>query len=125
MLVVFKRDLIEGLLEYASESHPDEIIVLLRGEKKKDHIYIHTVIIPPFSVGGAGFASFNPYLLPADMSIVGSAHSHPSGIKRPSVQDLLHMYGYILVIIGYPYRDPKMDVAVFDKEGRPVEFEME
>ena len=125
MLVVFKKDLIEGLLEYASETHPEEMIVLLRGDREKDRIYVHTVIIPPFSVGGAGFASFNPYMLPADMSIVGSAHSHPSGIKRPSVQDLLHMYGYILVIVGYPYRDPRKDVAVFDKEGRPIQFELE
>jgi len=125
MRVVFKKDLIEGLLEYASEVHPEEMIVLLRGERREDHTYVHTVIIPPFSVGGAGFSSFNPYMLPADMSIVGSAHSHPSGVKRPSVQDLLHMYGYILVIIGYPYRDPKRDVAVFNKEGRPLEFDLE
>ncbi|RLA82527.1 MAG: peptidase [Deltaproteobacteria bacterium] len=124
MRVVFKRELIEGLLEYAKEAHPNEILVLLRGKKKGTEVIIESVVIPPFSIGGEGFASFNPYLLPADMSIVGSVHSHPSGVKRPSTQDLLYGFGPIIVILGYPYRDPIADVAVFDREGNIVPFKL-
>jgi proteasome lid subunit RPN8/RPN11 len=123
MKVVFKKELLEGLLDYAKDAHPNEVIVLLRGKRKEDEIYIDTVVIPPFSYGGVGFSAFNPYMLPADASIVGSAHSHPSGVKRPSVQDLLHAYGIVVVIVGYPYRDIRLDIAVYDKEGKPLKFE--
>jgi proteasome lid subunit RPN8/RPN11 len=60
-------------------------------------------------------------MLPADATVVGIAHSHPSGVVEPSTQDLLQFFGRIMVIMGYPYRDSD-DVAVFDREGNRVAF---
>jgi len=61
-------------------------------------------------------------MLPMDFSIIGVAHSHPSGSLEPSVQDQNLSLGRIMLIVGYPYRG-KENVAVFSrKEGRlPLE----
>jgi len=119
--ILIKEPVINSLLTYSRSAHPNEGILLLRGKVKKDSIAVTDVVIPPFSVHGDGFSSFPSYMLPADFSIVGLAHSHPSGSLRPSSQDVSHFYGRIMVIITYPYRS-KDDIAVFDYEGRRVAF---
>ena len=83
--VTIKRELLEMLLEGAKTLHPKETIVLLRGKVSKDSISVSEVVIPPLATYGSGFSSFPTHLLPMDFSIVGVAHSHPSGSLRPSV----------------------------------------
>ena len=55
-------------------------------------------------------------MLPLDTSILGIAHSHPNGVLRPSLEDLNHYYGRLMIIVGPPYESEK-DVALFDREG--------
>ena len=60
-------------------------------------------------------------MLPLDLSIVGVAHSHPSGVLKPSLGDLNNFYGRIMVIMAYPYNSEK-DIAAFDREGNVIKY---
>ena len=121
--VEFKQSVIDSILSYAKIAHPNEGILLLRGKTSKDRIVIEEVVIPPFATHGQGFSSFPLSALPIDFSIVGVAHSHPTGALKPSIPDLNQFYGRVMVIIGYPY-ESESDVAVFDRDGRPVQYKI-
>ena len=118
-----KRWIIDSLLGYARASHPREGILLLRGKVKKDKIFINDTLIPPLATHGEHFSSFPLHMLPIDFSIVGVAHSHPSGSLTPSLNDLNQFYGRIMVIMAFPYQSQR-DIAAFDREGKMVKFEI-
>ena len=122
MKVKIKEDLLRAILENARLMHPKEILFMLRGEKKKDCIIISDIIIPPFATYGHGFATFSLSTLPIDFSIIGTAHSHPSGNLAPSIGDLNQAIGKIMMIVGYPYA--KQNVVVYDREGNLLELEI-
>jgi proteasome lid subunit RPN8/RPN11 len=107
-----------ALQEFARNNHPNEIIVLLRGSKKGNDIYITDYLLPPYGTGGKGFASFPSNLLPIDFSIVGTAHSHPSGVLKPSIGDFHNFYGRVMILIGPPY--DKLRVAAYYKSGESI-----
>ena len=102
--------------------YPNEIILLLSG-RIKDDILVNEVIIPPFAVRGKNFSEFNPYKLSFDSSIVGLVHSHPSGTLYPSIHDLNHFYGRIMMISAYPFHSIG-DIAIFNKEGAVLPFKI-
>jgi len=104
-------------------AHPKEGILLLKGKISRDKIVISEVVIPPLATHGKGFSAFPPHMLPIDFSIVGVAHSHPSGVLTPSVNDLNRFYGRIMVIAAFPYQSER-DVAVFNSEGKTLKFEI-
>jgi len=114
--VVFDRGPFESMLAMARNLHPREFIALLRGEIKREETRITDLLLAPLSVYGEGFSNFNPYALPFDASVVGLAHSHPSGRAEMSTWDYNHFYGSIMVVMAYPYRGPE-DVAAFDGGG--------
>ena len=117
------KDVFDGMLTYFRSVHPREGILLLRGKVSRDAIYVEQLILPPRPILGEDFSSFSPYDLPLDLSVVGVAHSHPNGVLKPSLEDLSNFYGRFMVIATYPYRG-KVDVGVFDREGRNVAFEV-
>jgi len=121
--VTIKRELLEMLLEGAKTLHPKETIVLLRGKVSKDSISVSEVVIPPLATYGSGFSSFPTHLLPMDFSIVGVAHSHPSGSLRPSVGDLNHPFGKIAFILASPYAG-KENVAAYDRNGNRLPIQV-
>lgn len=122
MEVKIQRELIDGILTYSKDMYPNEIIFLLRGRVKND-IVINEVIMPPFAVRGRNFSGFNPYNLSFDPSIVGLVHSHPSGTLDPSIHDLNHFYGSIMMIAAYPFHSIG-DIAIFNREGKVLPFEI-
>jgi proteasome lid subunit RPN8/RPN11 len=116
--VVIKKDLLDMILEGAKRLHPKETIVLLRGKMNRDAVTVSDVLIPPLATYGRGFSSFPTHMLPMDFSIVGIAHSHPSGSLEPSVEDQNLSMGRIMLIVGFPYRG-KENVGVYSrKDGR-------
>jgi proteasome lid subunit RPN8/RPN11 len=121
--VLISRSVIDSILTYAKIQYPREGILLLRGTMGKKEIYIDEVVVPPLATHGYGFSNFSPYMLPIDLSLMGTAHSHPSGVLRPSPGDLNHFYGRMMVIAAYPY-DSDKQIAVFDKEGKSVGYEI-
>jgi len=123
LTVSIDNELLQTILEGARHLYPRETIVLLRGKKKKDTINITELVIPPLASYGHGFAQIRLHMLPMDFSIVGTAHSHPSGNVSPSPADLNHYVGFILMIAGFPFRD-KENVAVYDRKGEKLDLDI-
>src|SRR3989337_2264274 len=84
--VTMPRELLEMIQESARHLHPRETILLLRGKASKDVINVSDVLVPPLATYGRSFSAFPAHMLPIDFSIVGAAHSHPSGNLKPSVE---------------------------------------
>ena len=122
--VVIEKQVVDSLLSYSQMSYPREGILLLRGKVKKGVAVVSGVVIPPAAVHGEGFSSISWFMLPVDSSFLGVAHSHPSGNAMPSEQDLLHLAGRIMVILGYPYTGPS-SLRVYNSRGRELPFEVE
>ena len=121
--ILIKKSVVDSLLSYAKACHPKEGILLLRGKIKRDLIEVNEVEIPPLSVRGKGFSIFPTYMLPIDFSIIGTAHSHPSGALSPSTADLNNFYGRIMIIVAYPYRSER-DIIVVDGRGEKLNYEV-
>jgi len=98
-----KREVLEQFLEMCREMYPNENIMLIRGKVKNGAAAIEEFLIPPFSTYGNSFSGFSPFMIPFDLSIIGVAHSHPSGNVMPSNEDFNHFFGRIMIIAGYPY----------------------
>ncbi len=121
--VFIPKSLLDTILEGAKQLYPRESFLLLRGKKTKGVVTISDLIVAPFAVHGRGFASYPTHMLPMDFSIVGTVHSHPSGNTRASSVDLNHMFGRVLMIVGYPYTDERC-VAVYDSNGENLPLDV-
>lgn len=115
IMIIIKHDVFKAMQDFAEYNHPNEIILLLRGKREKDDIIITDFLLPPFGFGGRAFASFPSHMLPIDLTIMGTVHSHPSGVLSPSVGDMHNFYGRVMIIIGPPYNSPH--IAAYNKNG--------
>ncbi len=114
------REVLEGILDAARLSYPDEFFCLLGGKRDKDGYFVDEIVYIPFRQG-RGFAMFSPVHIPFDARVVGSAHSHP-GPAIPSAADV-HSFPYagdVHVIVGYPFT--LADVRAYDARGQPIPF---
>lgn len=94
------RETLEFILEVSKSSYPNEFAGLLQAE---DGI-ISEVLVLPGTESGESSALLKLFMMP-NISTVGSVHSHPGGIIRPSAADL-QMFGKTgnyHIIAGYPY----------------------
>jgi len=121
--VAFEKSVADGILTWALDAYPREGILLLRGKAGKDRILINDLVIPPLATRGRRFSSFSNFMLPMDMKVMGIAHSHPSGILRPSIHDLNHFYGRIMVIAAHPFQSYN-DIGVFNSHGDKLMHEV-
>ncbi|MDI9644047.1 MAG: Mov34/MPN/PAD-1 family protein [Candidatus Verstraetearchaeota archaeon] len=118
-----KKEILETFLEMCREVFPRENIMLIRGRIKGGCAEIKEFLIPPFSTYGDGFSSFSTFMIPFDLSIIGVAHSHPSGDASPSNEDLNNFFGRLMLIAAYPY-DSK-SVAAYNSKGIKIDFTTE
>jgi len=118
-IVTMRKKLLEFVFESARRLHPKETILLLRGKTDKNMTRILEVLIPPLATYGRGFSAFPAYMLPIDFSIIGTAHSHPTGNLRPSVEDQNHAIGKIMLIVAFPYRGQENAMA-YNREGKKL-----
>jgi len=119
--VLVLRSVIDGIISYSKSLHPNEGILILQGKTTRDQVTIEGLIIPPFASSGPYYSGFSNYHLPFDNSYVGTAHSHPSGSNRPSLEDLNRgFYGAVSIIIAHPYDDRTM--AAYDRDGNKLEI---
>lgn len=123
--VTIKKEALDGMLSYCKMNHPNEGILILRGKYKKGNIVVDGLVIPPFSHHGPTFAGFPYSFLPFDPSYVGTMHSHPTGLAKPSVTDLHNFFGFVSIIVGSPYEDD--NVFAYDRDGNllPVTISQE
>lgn len=117
VVVSISREALGVILENAKVLHPREAILLLRGEVDREAILISEVLVPPMARYGRGFASFPVHMMPIDFSIIGTAHSHPSGNLKPSIEDLNRSLGRIIMIVAFPYLG-EGNVAVYNRAGK-------
>lgn len=108
-------EILDSIQSFARANHPNEVILLLRGDSKKQTYTVTEFLHPPFARGNPQSASFPSYMLPIDFTIIGTVHSHPSGRLTPSTRDFHSFYGKIMAIIGPPYT--RGAVAAFTKSG--------
>jgi proteasome lid subunit RPN8/RPN11 len=118
--IVITRQAADGIITYSKTRHPNEAILVLQGKKDKNEIVINGLIIPPFSMSGPYYSGFPVYDLPFDLSYIGTAHSHPGGSNRPSLDDLNHFFGMVSIIISHPYEDET--IGAYDRNGKSLEL---
>ena len=123
MEISVERGLLDAMLDFAREQHPHEIILLLRGKVDKDSIRIEDFLVPPLMKAGTSFAEFPIHMLPIDFSIVGTAHSHPSGSLKPSVGDLNNFYSRVMVVLANPYS--RSYIVALNKKGLNLQIRIE
>ncbi|MFB6281758.1 MAG: Mov34/MPN/PAD-1 family protein [Haloferacaceae archaeon] len=112
------------VLEASRETHPDEYMGLLRGEDAarlgldRDGLVVTDVLVVPGTESNPWSATVREEMVPNDRRAVGSVHSHPNGVLRPSDADLgTFGKGTVHIIVGAPYE--RGDWRAFDREGRP------
>ena len=120
--LTLQRHVADSIITYAKTCHPNEGILILQGQTKKTNIIVDGLVVPPFASHGPYYSGFPTYDLPFDLSYIGTAHSHPGGSNRPSLEDLNNFYGFVSVIISYPYSES--DIGAFDRNDNQVHIEI-
>jgi proteasome lid subunit RPN8/RPN11 len=122
-------DALQFALEASEDAHPNEYMGQLRGtdarklDLDREGTVITDVLLAPGTKTNPVSAEFNPSYMPNDVNSVGSVHSHPNGVLRPSDADLATFTrGQVHIIVGAPYgRD---DWQAFDNDGQRRDLEV-
>lgn len=122
-VVGIAEDALTFALEASRETHPNEYMGLLRGERARDFdldhdgLLVTDVLIIPGTESNPVSATVRTSMIPNDFSSVGSVHSHPNGVLQPSQADLATFgKGQVHIIIGHPYG--RNDWVALDQEGK-------
>jgi proteasome lid subunit RPN8/RPN11 len=128
-LVGIADDALQLALQASEDAHPNEYMGQLRGQDARkvgldrDGTVITDVLLAPGTKTNPTSAEFNPSYMPNDLDSVGSVHSHPNGVLRPSDADLATFSrGRIHIIVGAPYG--RGDWRAFDREGEPTDLDV-
>jgi proteasome lid subunit RPN8/RPN11 len=117
------RDLLRALLESAREVDGEgggrEFVAVLREE---DGVIREFLFLPFTSTTRS--ASLRYDLMPLDIHVAGSAHSHPNGVLRPSDADLRFFpaLGRYHIILGPPFSETSW--RCFTSDGSPCDLEV-
>jgi len=124
MAILITLNAIESALAGAKAAYPNEFICLLRGRRGNGDVVIEDTLIPPGIMVSEGMSSFSDWMMPYMEGMVGTFHSHPDGIARPSKQDrwLFSQKGGVHFIAASPYR--RSDAACFLGNGKKIAFEV-
>lgn len=113
------RETLEFILEVSRSSYPNEFAGLLQAEAG----IITEVLFLPGTESGESSALLRLFMMP-NISTVGSVHSHPRGMIKPSTADL-QMFGKTgnyHIITGYPY--DLQSWKCFDAEGKERDLQI-
>lgn len=120
---------LEFVLDAARETHPNEYMGLLRAEKARsfdldrDGLVVTDVLVIPGTESNPVSATVKSSMIPNDLKAVGSVHSHPNGVLRPSAADRAAFgSGNVHIIVGEPYRRDSW--RAFDRDGEPRELDV-
>jgi len=96
------RNCLDSALACARSSYPKEFGGILRSEEPG---LITDLLLLPGTTSGTRHANFQLYMLPVDLGVMGTIHSHPSGALHPSDADLMlfRHWGRRHLIVGYPF----------------------
>lgn len=112
------------IVESSKSSYPKEFGALLRVDREAKDTIIEVVLLPG-TISGDSHAIFQLHMLPVDYSIVGTVHSHPSSIARPSEADLdlFNHFGRVHMIVGVTSFG-NASWRAYDYAGREVSVEI-
>ncbi|MFQ6107709.1 MAG: Mov34/MPN/PAD-1 family protein [Thermoplasmata archaeon] len=115
-----KRETLQMILEASRETYPNEFGAILRAEEG----VITEIMLLPGTLSGSRSAIFQLHMLPIDFTVVGTAHSHPSGSAAPSGADvtLFQKFGYIHIITAVPFDQDSW--RAYNLYGEPVDLEV-
>ena len=96
------RRALSSALASAHSAYPNEFGGVLRADPPG---VISELLLLPGTTAGRRHANFQLYMLPADLTVVGTVHSHPSGALHPSDADvrLFRSWGRRHLILGAPF----------------------
>lgn len=121
-LNTIRRSLLESVLACGDSALPNEFGGMLRSETPG---VITDLVLLPGTTAGHRHANLQLWMLPADFTIVGTVHSHPSGALHPSEADvqLFRHWGNRHLIIGRPFT--KGCWRAYDGRGEEVHMDVE
>jgi proteasome lid subunit RPN8/RPN11 len=108
---------LDNILASARSAYPNEFGGVLRADPPGT---ISELMLVPGGTAGRRHANFHLYMLPADLSVVGTVHSHPSGALHPSDADLrlFRNWGRRHLIVGAPFSPGSW--RAYDGNGEPT-----
>lgn len=122
-------DTLSFALTAAEQTHPREYMGFLRAERAgsvgldRDGTVITDVLVVPGTVSDESSARVSTNMKPNAPGSVGSIHSHPSGVLRPSDTDRrTFRRGDVHIIVGRPYG--WNDWQAFDSDGDPTDLDV-
>jgi proteasome lid subunit RPN8/RPN11 len=115
-----RKKTLRMILEASRSQDPEEFGAFLRAERG----VINELVLLPGTVSGERHAIFRMHMLPVDFTIVGTVHSHPSGICEPSDADLdlFRRYGWVHIITCSPFDMHCWEA--FDIRGEPRDLDV-
>jgi proteasome lid subunit RPN8/RPN11 len=115
------RRALDSALASAHSSYPNEFGGILRADPPG---VISELLMIPGTTAGRRHANFQLYMLPADLTVSGTVHSHPSGALHPSDADLrlFRSWGRRHLILGAPYGPGAW--RAYDGNGREVHLDV-
>lgn len=123
------EEALQFALAASEDAHPHEYMGFLRGEDARklgldrDGTVITDVLVIPGTDTNPVSATVKTSQVPNDFNSVGSVHSHPNGVLKPSDADLATFgRGKVHIIIGYPY--DREDWKAFDRKGEPRDLDV-
>jgi len=120
---------LDFILNASEETHPNEYMGFLRADDAstlgldRDGQVITDVLVIPGTESGPTSASVQSIMQPNNVQSVGSVHSHPNGVLRPSDADLQTFgRGEVHIIVGAPYG--WNDWQAFDSQGQKTTLDV-
>ena len=128
-LLGIARETMEFVLEACEETHPNEYMGFLRAEDAgklgldRSGQVITDVLVVPGTQSSPVSATVKTSMKPNDVKSVGSIHSHPNGVLRPSSEDLATFgQGEVHIIVGATYGWGNW--KAFDNAGEPTTLDV-
>lgn len=123
MLVVIRSGVLDGILDAASRHFPREFFCLLGGRREGKTVRVEEIVYIPFR-SSEHYVLFNPYTIPLDPRIVGSAHSHPRpSPPSPADRRAFPHTGWVHLIVFPPF--DRRSVRAYDAAGREIPLRVE
>jgi proteasome lid subunit RPN8/RPN11 len=115
------RRALTSALASGRSAYPNEFGGVLRADPPG---VISELLLLPGTTAGRRHANFQLYMLPADLTVVGTVHSHPSGALHPSDADLrlFRGWGRRHIILGAPFGPGSW--RAYDSNGEETRLEV-
>lgn len=96
------RRCLDSALACARSAFPNEFGGILRADPPG---VVSELLLLPGTTAGKRHANFQLHMLPIDLAVAGTVHSHPSGALHPSEADLrlFRHWGRRHLILGHPF----------------------